>query len=94
MRIVSQIQPLIFCFKDVDRLLLGLSRLKNGKTALSLYREKYYLTVYCPLASRNRLLRDMGEYGHYVGLGVVLDAFIAEHGKRIGGNLKLSNFQL
>lgn len=85
MKIISPVQPLIFSFSNADRLLEALSLTADiQKTAISFYKGRYFLTVYCPFTRRIPVLRALLEFGSFHGLGVVLDAFIAEHGQRIG----------
>ncbi len=80
MRIVSPIQPLIFSFKNIDLMLDGLKFLKNETLSVSLYKNTYYISVFCRFKTRTYILKILEEFGKYVGLGIVLDAFIAEHG--------------
>ncbi|MEG1427059.1 MAG: hypothetical protein RSC76_05160, partial [Oscillospiraceae bacterium] len=89
LRIISRIQPLLFCFSDTDHFLDGRNLLRDQKIpcALSLFCGKYYLTLYCPLRARRALRASLGEFGGFAGIGVVLDAYIAEHGTRICENL-------
>lgn len=83
MKIVSHVQPLVFSFGDMDRMLEAMSRAKEKNCALSFYRGRYYLTVYSPFRTRRQMLRTLCEYGSFHGIGMVLDAFVAEHGRRI-----------
>ncbi len=85
MKIISKVLPLIFCFDSIDRLIDALHAMRNmtQKTALSELKQKYFLTVYSPLSKRKDIRRLLCEYGRLCGRGVILDAHIAEQGKRI-----------
>ncbi len=85
MKIVSKVSPLIFCFDNTDRLIDALHALRNmtQKTALSQLKKKYYLTVHSTLSKRKDTIRLLCEYGSLCGRGIILDAYIEEHGKRI-----------
>ncbi len=94
MKIISNIQPLIFSFSNTDKLMDAIYRIKTAdyKTALSRFKEVYYLTVYSPLSKRADIKRGLSEYGTICGKGVILDAYIAEHGARISSEVDFKAF--
>lgn len=83
MRIKSKIQPLVFCFNNMDSLLEAMAKTEKESISLSLYKGRYYLTVHCGFRNRYPVLESICTLGSFKGLGMVLDAFIAEHGVRI-----------
>lgn len=81
--------PLVFEFDSIDFLTAACSRLWVHdshliiKTSLYLYEKKYRLLLYTYCRMEQKIIRLLQEYGHYLGKGAVLSAFVKEHAKPI-----------
>jgi negative regulator of genetic competence, sporulation and motility len=81
--------PLVFEFDSLNLLTAACSRLwihDNHlmiKTSLYLYEKKYRLLLYTYCRMEQKIIQQLQEYGHYIGKGAVVAAFVKEHAKTI-----------
>lgn len=90
LKIISQVQPLVFCFGSATALCGAVAALYAAKpiaaASLCAYRGRYYLAVGAGLKNRCRVAALAENFGENLGAAAVLYAFCAEHGTEISKN--------
>lgn len=89
-KIISAVQPLVFCFGTATALCSAVSclyaALPFAAAKLCVYRGRYYLAVGAGLKNRPQAAALAAAFGENLGAAAVLYAFCAEHGTEISKN--------
>lgn len=81
--------PIIFRFKDINELSMGVSFLSKLyfhiilESSLYLLDDSYYLLIYSYFKMDDRISSALSECGEFYGKGAVKSAFLKEHGKEL-----------